>query len=49
MGSPYRCQTCGAEFDEPYIREVFAPTRYEPGEYEHLCPCCGSEEIEEVH
>lgn len=45
----WKCQTCGAEFDEPDIvtvRENLDGERGVETRREGRCPCCGGEEID---
>lgn len=48
----WRCNDCGAEFDEPNVRVRLENMDGENGWQEwreKFCPCCGAENIEEVY
>ena len=49
----WKCESCGAEFDEPVTRREDHGYDTEIGhipywEYEDLCPECGDDDIKEV-
>jgi hypothetical protein len=45
--NPFKCEDCGAIFDEPMYQQMSYGTR-EEFELEDCCPCCGSFEIYEM-
>ena len=44
--NPFKCEDCGAIFDEPMYQQMSFGTR-EEFELEDCCPCCGSFNIYE--
>lgn len=48
----WRCECCGATFEEPFTKTVMENLDGENGWWRHteaFCPECGEEQIEEVN
>lgn len=43
----YRCNRCGAEFEEPRVYYEMHDLPYPPYEQWQVCPCCMDTDIEE--